>query len=67
MALDTETVSLLREAADYLSDKGLTRLASAVDAAILLNASLPNDLKEARSNGYQAALSHDCDVEEYGA
>lgn len=41
--------------------------ADAIDAAILLNADLPNMLKQARSNGYQAALSHDCDSEEWGS
>jgi hypothetical protein len=65
MSLEVPTIQMLRDAADYLSGEGFTAWASAIDAAILLNADMPNAAKRAKSDGYQAALSHDCDGEDY--
>ncbi|WP_295585550.1 hypothetical protein [uncultured Lamprocystis sp.] len=77
MALDQSTVNFLEEAASYFRRQAAISLgftkeertawADAIDSAITLNADLPDLLKQARSNGYQAALSHDCDSEEWGA
>jgi hypothetical protein len=67
MTLDNDTISTLSAAAEYLRVVERPDLAGAVDAAILLNANLPNALSKARSEGYQSAISHDCDVDEWGA
>jgi len=65
--MDNDTVSALGAAAEYLRMVNRHDLADAVDSAILLNADMPNALAQARSAGYQAAISHDCDVDEWGA
>jgi hypothetical protein len=65
--LHIDTVTDLAAAAEYLRGSGHDHWADAIDTAILLNADMPNVLKEARRAGYDAAISHDCDGEDYAA
>jgi len=65
--LPIDTVTALADLVAELRRCGLSPWADAVDAAILLNANMPNALKDARRAGYDAAISHDCDGEDYAA